>query len=271
MAQAQLSPAAARARDRPFPLRTGVMEVRRVTRPAPNVARIAFGGEDLRGLPDEEPGEIITLIWPGEGREEPVLPATGWRFPEDCPEQHCRNYTVRDYDPARPELTIDFVLHGDHGEASRWATAARPGQVVGFAGPRIHFFSEPDAAWTLLAGDETALPSIAATLERLPAGHPTRVFVEVADETCRLPLASAAEVDLVWVHRDGEAPGRCARLEEAVRAADLPGGHGKVWVAGESLVVRRLREHLKGERGLSIGPLQAIGYWKHRDTPADVE
>lgn len=271
MAQAQLSPAAARARDRPFPLRTGRIEVRHVARPTPNVARIVFSGEDLRDLPDEEPGEIITLIWPGAGRDEPVLPAEGWKFPADCPEQHCRNYTVRSYDRSRPELTIDFVVHGDHGAASRWATAARPGQVLGFAGPRIHFITEPDAGWTLLAGDETALPAIAATLERLPAGHPTHVFVEVADETCHTTLWSAADLTLEWIHRDGEAPGRCTRLEQAVRAAELPEGDGKVWVAGESLVVRRLREHLKGERGLTIGPLQAIGYWKHRDTPADVE
>jgi NADPH-dependent ferric siderophore reductase len=35
--------------------------------------------------------------------------------------------------------------------------------------------------------------------------------------------------------------------------------------------VRELREHLRDERALPIGPMQAIGYWKHRETPADVE
>jgi len=44
-----------------------------------------------------------------------------------------------------------------------------------------------------------------------------------------------------------------------------------VWVAGESAVVRGLREHLRDERGLPIGPMQAIGYWKHRETPDDVD
>ena len=51
----------------------------------------------------------------------------------------------------------------------------------------------------------------------------------------------------------------------------MPSGTPKVWCAGESLVVRGLREHLRGERGFAIGPLQAIGYWKHRDTPDDVD
>jgi len=51
----------------------------------------------------------------------------------------------------------------------------------------------------------------------------------------------------------------------------MPGREGKVWVAGESAVVRGLREHLRDERGLPIGPMQAIGYWKHRETPDDVD
>jgi NADPH-dependent ferric siderophore reductase len=274
MAQAQLTPAAARARDRPFPLRTGVAVVREVRPLTPHMTRIVFRGDDLAGFPDEEPGEIITLIWPADGHEEPVLPEAGWRFPEGCPDQHCRNYTVRDYaadGPDGPALTIDFVLHGDHGHASRWAAAAAPGDLIGFAGPRIHFFAEPEAEWTLLVGDETGLPAIAATLERLPAGHPTLAFVEVADEACRLELDTSADLTVQWVVRHGDPAGRSRRLEHAVRAAELPAGRAKVWVAGESLCVRGLREHLRDERGLTIGPMQAIGYWKHRETPADVE
>lgn len=266
-----LSPAARRAKERPFPLCTGVATVSSVRRLTPGMARIVLTGEALAAFPDEEPGEIVTLGWALEEGAEVVLPEEGWRFPADAPEQHWRNYTVRAFDPSGPHLTVDFVLHGDHGHASRWAAGARPGDRVGFAGPRIHFYGEPDADWTLLAGDETALPSIAATLERLPAGHRVLAFVEVDDEAECLELACTGDLDLRWVLRGGEPRGRSRRLEEAVRAATLPDGRGKVWVAGESLVVRGLREHLRGERGLEIGPLQAIGYWKHRDTPDDVE
>jgi NADPH-dependent ferric siderophore reductase len=261
---------------RPFPLHAGVATVRAVVPLTPRMTRIVLGGDDLAGFPDDEPGEILTLIWPAPGAEEIVMPVPGaWRFPPGTPEQHARNYTIRSYAPGAPdgpELTIDVVLHGDHGHASRWATAVAPGATIGFAGPRTHFLADPDADWTLLAGDETALPSIAATLERLPAGHRTLVFLQVEDAAERQELPDgpcAAEV--VWIHRDGETPGRCTRLLDAVRAAALPAGRGKVWVAGEALEVRGLREHLRGERGLTIGPMQAIGYWKHRDTPDDVE
>ncbi len=246
--------------------------MRAVERLTPRMARIRFGGEALAGFPDEEPGEILTLIWPAEGADEPVLPRNGWRFAPGTPEQHWRNYTIRDYaDGADPTLTIDFVLHGDHGTASAWATRARAGATVGFAGPRIHFYAEPDADWTLLCGDETALPSIGATLERLPAGHRVVAFVEVADAGERLALATRCDLELTWIHRDGEPAGRCRRLHDAVTAATLPAGRPKVWIAGESLAVRDLREHLRDERGLPIGLLQAIGYWKHRTTPRDIE
>lgn len=268
--------AAAAAEARPFPLHTGIATVATVARLTPRMARITLTGDALAGFPDEHPGEILTLIWPAEGHDEPVLPLDGWRFPPEAPEQHARNYTIRAYDPAGPTLTIDLVLHGDHGTASRWAAQVQPGDTIGFGGPRVHFFPDDDADFTVLAGDETALPSIAATLEHLPSDHKVFAFIEVADAAERQDLAPACDARVTWVHRDGEHPGRCTKLLEAVRAAALPcdgsaPARGKVWVAGESLAVRGLREHFKGERGLTIGPMQAIGYWKHRDTPDDVD
>ena len=258
--------------DRPFPLRTGIAEVEAVERVTPRMARITLTA-DVGGFPDEQPGEIITLLWPGADHDTPVLPLAdgGWRFPEGRPgDQHERNFTIRQLDPDRSRMVIDFVIHGN-GRACAWASATRPGDTVGYAGPRVHFFFDDDADWTLLAGDETALPSIAATLERMPAGHPARVFAEVADAAERQPLETAAEAEVVWIERDGAPPGRCGRLEAAIRETELPGGRAKLWVAGESLAVRPIREHLRRERGLAIGPMQAIGYWKHRDTPEDLD
>ncbi len=256
---------------RPFPLRTGIATVTAVRRLTPRMARITLGGDAVAGFPDEEPGEILTLIWPADGAQEVVLPADGWRFPPGTPEQHARNYTVRRYDAGAPSVTVDVVLHGDRAIASRWGGSVKPGDTIGVAGPRVHFTTDPDADFTLLAGDETTLPSIAATLERLPSGHRALAFVEVADADERQALEPACDAEVVWVHRDGDPAGRCPKLLDALRAATLPPGRAKVWVAGESLAVRALREHLRDERGLPIGPMQAIGYWKHRDTPEDLD
>jgi NADPH-dependent ferric siderophore reductase len=256
---------------RPFPLRTGIATVTAVERITPRMARITLGGAAVAGFPDEHPGEILTLIWPADGAQEVVLPRDGWRFPPGTPDQHARNYTIRRYDADAPSVVIDVVLHGDDAPASRWGGRVRPGDTIGIAGPRVHFEPDPDADYTLLAGDETALPSIAATLERLPEGHRAIAYIEVADAGERQPLAPRCEAEVVWIHRDGTPAGRCGKLLEALRAATLPPGRAKVWVAGESLAVRALREHLRDQRGLTIGPMQAIGYWKHRETPDDVD
>jgi NADPH-dependent ferric siderophore reductase len=214
----------------------------------------------------EEPGEIVTLLWPAPGREL-VLPREGWRFPPGVAEaQHCRNYTVRRYDPAAGELDIDFVVHGDHGPASRWAAAAAPGDSVGYAGPRTHWTADPAADWTLLIADETGLPALAAIAETLPPGHPAIAVVEVADAREEQPLPSRADLEVRWLHRDGAPAGPSARLEDAVRALALPPGRGRAWGAGEAHAVRGVRRYLCAEAGLGAAAVSVLGYWKHRLT-----
>jgi NADPH-dependent ferric siderophore reductase len=210
-------------------------------------------------------------MWPAPGHDEVVLPGDGWRFPRGTPDQHERNFTIRSYDADRAAVVVDFVLHGTHGRASAWALRARRGDRLWFAGPRVHYVSDRTAAWTLLAGDETALPSIAATLERAPAGHRIFALIEVAGAADRQEIATSADATVTWIERGHRLPHRSRELEQAVRALSLPAGPGKVWVAGESGVVRGLRTHLRDERGLAIGPRQAIGYWKHRETPDDAD
>lgn len=257
---------------REFPLRTGELRVAAVERPAARLARIVFEGPELADLPDEQPGEMISLIWPAPGRREAVLPGPGWRFPPGTPPQHCRNFTIRSYDRGRARAVVDFVLHGDAGPASAWARRARPGDRLWFGGPRAHYYDDPGCEWALLAGDETALPSIAATLARAPAGQ--RLFALVESDgggADRGELADPAGATVTWVEPEGPAPHRSRALERAVRELPLPAGPGKVWVAGEAGVVRGIRTYLRDELGLAIGPRQAIGYWKHRETPGWVE
>jgi NADPH-dependent ferric siderophore reductase len=224
--------------------------VEAVARPVERLARVTFTGPDLVDLPDEEPGEVLTLIWP---------------------DGHARNFTIRSYDRVGAAIEVDFILHGDTGTASAWACRAQRGQKLGFYGPRVHFIEDPEAAWTLLAGDETALPAIAATLARAPAGRPILAFVEADPAAARredVDLPPGAT--LTWLER--KVPAHASReLERAVRAASLPPGRGKVWLAGEAGVVRGLRTYLRDECEIGIAPQHAVGYWKHRETPDDVE
>lgn len=253
---------------RTFPIATGIAEITAVRSITPHMRRITFGGPHVAALPIEDPGEFISFIWPAEGREDIVLPAEGWTYPPGTPEQHARNYTVRSWNASAGTVDVDFVLHGDHGKASRWAAAATVGQRLGFGGPRKHWTEFDDgAAWSLLLADETGLPALAAITETLPAWHRAIALVEVADRHERQTLGSEARLDVRWIHRDGAAAGESGALLRALRQVALPDGRGRAWGAGESRTMRVLREHLRDERGLERRALHLLGYWKHPAVP----
>ena len=177
-----------------------------------------------------------------------------------------RSYTVRDWDPVQRLLTLDFVVHGDHGLAGPWAARAKPGDTLQMAGPGGAYTPYPDAAWHLLAGDDAALPAIAVSLARIAAGVPVFAIVEVDGPEHRQPLESPGELTVLWLDRQA-GPGEDSSLQlDAVRALDLPDGPGHAFVHGEATAVRLLRRHLVVERGLPADSLSASGYWKLRRT-----
>ena len=81
-----------------------------------------------------------------------------------------RDYTPRAFDAAGNRLTIDFALH-DAGPATAWALNARPGETLLIGGPRGSTVVPDDFDFYLLAGDETALPSIGRRLESPASGR----------------------------------------------------------------------------------------------------
>lgn len=73
--------------------------------------------------------------------------------------------------------------------------------------------------WTLVAGDETALPAIGRWLEEWPAGARGQVFVEVAEASHRQDLPVPDGVALTWLVRDGAPAATTTLLLDALRAA----------------------------------------------------
>lgn len=174
-----------------------------------------------------------------------------------------RTYTIRYVDPAAGELAFDVVIHGDEGLAAPWAAAARPGDDVQFFGPSGAYSPSPHADWHLLAGDEAALPAIAAALEVIPAAKPVRVVIEVADATEEQPLPTKAAASVTWLHRDGVHPGDATpRLIEAIKAVSWLPGTPHVFVHGESALVRGLRQYFLDDRRVSRDLLSLSGYWR---------
>jgi NADPH-dependent ferric siderophore reductase len=228
----------------------------------PHLVRVVLGGEGLTGFVPVHTDSYVKLVLPPRGAPY-TAPFDPDAVQAEQPREFwpcTRTYTVRRWDDAAGELTIDVVTHGDEGLAGPWASAARPGDTVVLFGPGGAYTPGPDVDWHLFVGDETTLPAIAASLERLPAQARALAFVEVADagEEQQLSLPEGAE--LTWVHRGNRAPGTA--LVAAVLSAPLPEGTVQTFVHGEAGAVRDLRRWLRGTLAVPREQLSVSGYWR---------
>lgn len=209
-----------------------------------------------------------------------------------------RTYTLRHLDPERQELTIEFVSHGTEGPASAWAINAEPGDSLVIVAPNAacesdsggYEWTPPDALRNaLLIADETALPAAKGILERLSRQeNPPRVqaFFEVPDAEDCVDLHAYTFADIVWLPRKPAFASHGECLVEAIKSrVNVPNGgrqqdvqeeaEGELlwdraqgrntefygWVAAESTVVKRLRRHLIGERGVDRDAINFMAYW----------
>jgi NADPH-dependent ferric siderophore reductase len=243
------------------PRRPHTAQVVRTERLSPHMQRVVLGGDTLTEFTaGTSTDHYVKLLFGPEGVSYPE-PFDLERIREEFPREQwpvTRTYTVRAWDPEVRELTLDFVVHGDEGLAGPWALRVRPGEVVRFMGPGGAYAPDTDADWHLLAGDESALPAIAAALESLPDGAVVRAFVEVSGPEEEQKIDSDAEV--VWLHRGGRPVGTA--LVEAVRALEFPEGRVHAFVHGEAAFVKELRALLRVEREIAREDLSISGYWR---------
>ena len=163
-----------------------ILEVLRTESVTPNMKRVVLGGGDLSDFPKNHESANFKLLIPRPGQTEIPLPPFGDAPPEERP--IVRTYTLRHFDHQRGEVAVDFMMHADHGPASGWAAAARPGDRIGFAGPGAPKFADFDADWFLFAGDMSALPAIGANIERLPANARGYAVLDILDDADRQAL-----------------------------------------------------------------------------------
>ncbi len=246
------------ARRIPKPHSARVVRTERLT---PHMQRVVLGGEGLAGFGTRgSTDHYVKLLFGPEGVSYPE-PFDMERIRAEFPREQWpvnRTYTVRAWDPRLRELTLDFVVHGDEGLAGPWATRVQPGELVRLLGPGGAYAPDPSADWHLLAGDESALPAIAAALEAMPAGAEVHAFIEVSDAEEEQKIAS--DVEVVWLHRGDRAVGEA--LVEAVRALEFPEGRLHAFVHGEAAFVKELRRLLRVERQVPREDLSVSGYWR---------
>jgi NADPH-dependent ferric siderophore reductase len=237
--------------------------VLRTERVTPNLVRVVLGGDDLSDLAvGPYTDSYVKLQFPRDGVVYPkpfdtrvirdTMPREQWPV--------TRTYTIRRWIPDGPQLWLDFVVHGDAGLASQWAARARPGDTIHFGGPGGAYAPDMDADWHLLAGDESALPAIAAAVEAMPSDALAKVFVEVSDAAEEQVLDGPAKCEITWLHRGSRPVGTA--LIPAVRELEFPPGRVHAFVHGEATFVKELRRNLRLERGLPMDQLSISGYWR---------
>ncbi|WP_227317704.1 siderophore-interacting protein [Cedecea davisae] len=209
-----------------------------------------------------------------------------------------RTYTLRHVDAARHEVTVEFVSHGTEGPASAWAINSAPGDCIQIVAPNAaHPEDSGGYEWTppaglrnaLIVADETALPAARGILEML-AGQPNppkvQAFFEVPEQGDCVDLSAFNFAEINWLPRKPAAATHGECLIEAVKThARVPESshHEDVqeeaedellwdkattgsnefygWVAAESTVVKLLRRHLIGERGVEHEAINFMAYW----------
>ena len=223
--------------------RLDVIAVDRSTR---GLVRVVLGGAALDDFDPGPPASWVKVFIPGP---------TG---------NLGRAYTVRAFDTKRRLLEIDVVRRRKGGALSSWIyDSLQVGDQLDVAGPRGGIVVDSRADWHLLLGDETALPAIASILPHIPAAAAKIALVEV-------PFPGQAykeDPGIAFLFRGVQLSHVTSYLESAIDALPALPGKGRVWIAGEAALVKRLRRQCIDRWGNTGTIVDAMGYWKagHED------
>jgi len=255
--------------DRPVrpPRPQHILHVVATARLTPHLVRVRARGENLaafRESPHTDKYVKITFAKPELGLEPPydLAALRETLSPDDVPVT--RTYTVRAVDG--DELVIDFVVHGDEGLAGPWAARAQVGDRLVVSSPGGGYAPDAAADWHLFAGDESAIPAIAAALEALPPDAVGAAFLEVQDASEEPSVTAPAGIDITWVHRGDAVAGATPVLAEAVAQWHPREGRGSVFAHGEREAMKALRDVFFTRWGLARDQVSLSGYWAYGRT-----
>lgn len=240
----------------------------------PNFVRVTIGGNNLADYTPMGFDQWFRLFMPGRnGLRLPTATSNLWYAQYlMMGKDHrplVRNYTVREHRSAgagtfgaTAELDIDFAMHGDHTPACGWASTCEPGSTVGLLDEGITYQPPEHTTWSLLAGDESALPAIAGILKSAPRDLRGSVYVEIADADDAQDLEGPDGVPINWLVRSDPTIEVGALVTDAVRNAELPSESLYGWIAGEQQLASGLRRHLVNDRGIAKSDVTFTGYWR---------
>jgi NADPH-dependent ferric siderophore reductase len=233
---------------------------------SPHLVRVVAGGPGFSDLQECHATDMYAKVLfarPELGLVPPYdLAALKDQLPKDDRPVK-RTYTIRWLDEASQRLAIDFVVHGESGIAGPWAARAVPGDTLVLMGPSGKWSPDTDADWHLFAGDDSALPAIAASIEALAPDAVGHAYLEVDSAAEILDLVHPEGLELHWLLRDGRQAGTTTLLADAVASGPWPEGRVDAFVHGERGSMKALRDILFKGRGLERSQVSLSGYWAY--------
>lgn len=237
------------------PLR--IMTVRHKSWLTPNMIRVTCGADWIRTLTPGIDGAHCKLFLPKPGQDRIDFEAQL----ASGPRPDVRTFTIRHLRADAGEMDIDFVDHGDTGPASAWARRCAAGDFCGFGGPGPIKLQNFSAQFYVLAADMSALPVASAALEAMPRDAKGVAFFEITDPQDKQEINAPSGIDLHWfIHPDTTKP--LTQSVEAICALPELEGSVQTCIAGESAMVKALRQEIVNRRGVPKSDAYISGYWK---------
>jgi NADPH-dependent ferric siderophore reductase len=232
-----------------------------VGRLAPNLLEVTLGG--FAGYPLEGGDEFVYVMVSHEpGGISPGYGMDNYRDQAADDPVRGAYYTVRRSRPAAGEIDLWVVEHDHPGSVAAWMMQASSGDPIALWGPRRGFSLPNNAQHVLLVADETGFAAVAAVLDVLPADRRATVVVECVDADHRLALADHPGLEMIWVDRGDDAPGRTNRLLDAV--ASVAAVPDAAFGAGESRQISAVRRHVRRVLGVPASDVLMTGYWRRQ-------
>ena len=222
-----------------------------------HMRRITLTGDSLADFPEGKESAHVKAIFPApsSSNKKPKLGVyLGFK-------NFMRSYTIRSFDKENLALTIDFAVNDHQGLATNWALAAKTGDYLGIAGPGDAKHADLNAPNHLFFGDITALPAIAATLEKLPENTAGHAYIQIPNEQDKQVIAAPKGVKLHWLVTANKFT---EDFLIGLKSLGNDFSDTAIFIAAEASVVKQLKSHLNTSCEYDKTKLYASAYWNQK-------
>lgn len=243
-----------------------VLTVKRVEKLSPEMIRVIAGAKQLAGYRSNGKADQYVKVFFAD-------PALGLNAPYDLktlrrslPREQVpctRSYTIRWIDQEAEELAIDFVLHGDGGPGSAWASSAKPGDPLVISESRGKFSLSGKVDNYVFAADEAGIPAVSVAMKMLRSDARGVALLEVDGPESEFDIDHPSGIELRWVHRNGIHPGTSDVLVNAFSLLAPPNTSTSVMVHAERSTAKAV-SHMANRWELNKRDVHVSSYWTLR-------